>query len=218
MKKCHSCKIEFNTSSKYCPLCQNVLVGEAKEIIFPKNIKLQTNSLIMRILLFCSLVMFTISCFIELMIIKHVHISLYVGLGLITNYIIIYYILRNSNNTYRMFARYGLLIIILLLIWYYVTGFKIFTNYIIPIVSISELIFNFIVVIIVRRNYLVKYTSTILMNLFLLIIPMIFVELKMTTNNVLSYVCCLFAIISIIGLLVFFFDDIKEELSKLFNI
>ena len=218
MKKCDSCKIEFNTNESLCPLCQNILVGHSDEINFPSNIRYKTNSLILKILLFSSLTILLIFGFLEYNIFKNLHISLYIFLGLLTNYVIVYFILKNCNNILKIFNKHGIIVICLLIIWYMVTKSKIITNYIIPSVCLFELLFNFVVSIILRKNYLVKYSTQILMNIILLFLPIILVLLKLTTNNILSYICSLSSIITILGLLIFFYDDIKDELRKIFNI
>lgn len=218
MKKCSSCNIEFNIKDNICPLCQNTLSGECNDLNFPNNVWFKTNSLILKILLFISITIILIFGFIELLVFKRLRYSIYVGLGLFTNFIIIYHILKNYKNIYRMFGKYGLIIILLLLLWYMVIRTPIITNYIIPSVCIFELLFNIVVGIVLRRNYIVKYSSQILMNIFLLFLPIVLVWFNLTTNNVLSYICSLLSIISIIGLLIFFFDDIKDELEKIFNI
>ena len=218
MKKCNSCNIEFNTKENYCPLCQNILEGETYDNLFPENIRYKANSLVLKIILFISLVIFLISGFIELLASNKLSITLIIGLALLTNYIAIAFILSNYQNIYRMFGKYGLIIIILLIIWYIFIRNKIITNYIIPSVCILELIFNFVIGLIFRKNYLIKYSGQMVMNLFLLLLPIILVVLKQTSNNIMSYICCLLSIISISGLLIFFYEDIKEELKKIFNI
>ena len=152
------------------------------------------------------------------MITNKLHISMYIGLSLITNYVVMYYILKNYQNTYRMIGRYGLIIILLLAIWYLITKSPIITNYIIPSICISELIFNLIVSIIIRKNYFVRYSSQIVLNLFLLILTILMVVFKLTTYNLLTYIYWLLSTISIVGILIFFNDDIKDEFRKNFNI
>ena len=218
MKKCSSCNIEFNTNDRYCPLCQNILTGHAEESTFPKNIRYRTNSTILKIVLFGSIVAFLISGFIELMITKKLNISMYIGLALITNYIVMYHILKSYQNTYRMIGHYGLIIILLLVVWYFITKSYIITNYIIPSICIFELIFNLIVSIILRKNYLVRYSSQIIHNFFLLILTVLMVVFKFTTFNLLAYIYWLLSTISIVGILIFFNDEIKDEFRKNFNI
>ncbi len=217
MKKCRSCNIEFNTNEKRCPLCQNELEGEPDEQLFPKNVRYETNSLILKIVLFASIVAFLVIGFLDFLVIKNIKLMGYVSLGLLTNLVVIYFILKSYQNIYKILGRYGFLLIILLLIWYFYTKSPVITNYIIPSVCFFELAFNLIVGIILRRNYMIKYSSQIMMSIFLLLIPIVLVALKMTTDNILSYICVLLSIISTIGLLIFFFDDVKEELGKIFN-
>ena len=54
MKKCISCNIEFNTNEKFCPLCQNILIGSCSDLRFPTNTRYKANSLIKKIILFFS--------------------------------------------------------------------------------------------------------------------------------------------------------------------
>ena len=218
MKKCNSCNIKFNINDKYCPLCQNILIGSSNEILFPQNIRLKTNSLILKIILFISIVILLISGFVEIMAIDKLKITIYIALGVITNYIVIYFILKSYKDIYKMLGKYGFVVIILLIMWYMVTKWRVIPNYIIPIVCMLELVFNLILCITLKRNYLIKYSNQILMNIFLMLLPLLLVELKFTTVNILSYICCLIAVISISGLLIFFYDDIKEEFLKIFNI
>ena len=217
MKKCRSCNIEFNTNEKRCPLCQNELEGEPDEQLFPKNVRYETNSLILNIVLLASIVAFLVIGFLDILVIKNIKLMGYVSLGLLTNLVVIYFILKSYQNIYKILGRYGFLLIILLLIWYFYTKSPVITNYIIPSVCFFELAFNMIVGVILRRNYMIKYSSQIMMSIFLLLIPIVLVALKMTTDNILSYICVLLSIISTIGLLIFFFDDVKEELGKIFN-
>lgn len=217
MKECEACKIKFNTSEKYCPLCHNPLKGESK-IPFPQNTKFKEGSMLLKILLFMSITVFLIFSFLELYKTKELNYSSYVGLGLITNYVTIFHILKNYQNIYKMLGKYGAVIVILLIFWYLLSKNTIITNYIIPIVCILELTFNFIVGVIIKDRYIFKYSGQLLMNLFLLFSPFFLVLLKFTTENLLCYICCLLCVISIIGLLIFFFQDIKEEILKIFNI
>lgn len=218
MKHCPSCNIEFNTSEKMCPLCQNILEGDTKDLAFASNTRYKTNSLILKILLFISIVVFLICAFIELNVSGNINWSMYVALGLLTNFVVIYFILKNYQNTFKMFAKYGLIIVLLLIMWYLYTKTSIITNYIIPIVCLLELLFNLFVGIILRKNYILKYTSQLLLNTFLCLVPLILVTLNLTTNNILSYICSLCSIITIVGMLIFFYDDIKDEITKFFNI
>ncbi len=218
MKKCESCNISFNIKSNKCPLCQNRLTGQCEELYFPNNVWFETNTLILKILLFFSLTIYLIFAFIEYQISKKLDITFYVGLGLLTNYVVLYFLLKNYKNIIKKFGRYAFVINLLLLLWFLATRSTVITNYIIPGVCLFTLLFNIVISIILRRNYLVKYSSQILVNIGLLFLPLLLVVLKWTTNNILAYICSLISVISLLALGIFFFDDIKEELLKRFNI
>ncbi len=218
MKTCPSCNILFNTKDKLCPLCQNTLIGEASENNFPTNTWFKTNSLILKITLFLSITIILITAFIENLLSTHFIFTFYTSLGLLTNYVIVYCILKSERNIFKLIGGYGLIIIALLIIWYLAIKSPIITNYIIPSVCLIELLFNLIVAIILRNNFIIKYRTQILLNVAYLFIPLLLVHLNLTTNDILSYICSLVSIIVIIGLIIFCFDDIKEELSKIFNI
>ena len=171
MKKCNSCNIFFNTHELLCPLCQNRLYGEGKDGLYPKNIRHNTHSLILKIVLFSSLVISIISTFIELYIFNKINYNVYVYLGLISNYCVIYFILRNSNNIFKMFFKYGIILIFLTLIWYYFTEGKFIVNYVIPSIGLIELLFSLVVSLIIRKNYFIKYSNLIFINILILFLP-----------------------------------------------
>ena len=218
MKKCLGCNIYFNTSKDTCPLCQNVLEKGEYDKHFPQNIHLATTKLITKIILFVTIATFLITAFLELLISHTIHYNIYIFLGLLTNYVITSIIINNYQNVYRIFSRYISVVNILLLFWYFVTHSPVITNYIIPSVCLFGVFFDLIVSLIIRKNYIIKYKSQIILNIILLFLPIILVLLKLTTNNILAYICILVSLISSLGFLIFSFDDIKEELRKLFNV
>lgn len=218
MKKCNSCNIEFNTSEKICPLCQNKLIGKEEYLVFPENIRFNTSNLIFKIVLFSSFVIAIISGFIELNIHPSLNYTFYISFSLFTNLCIVYFILKNASNILKMLEKYGVTLIVLTLIWYFVTREKVIPNYIIPTIALFELIFNFICGIILKRTYLTRYSGLILLNLFLLFLPIFLVLFGLTTNSLMSYICLVCGLITIVGLAIFYHDEIKEELTKLFNL
>jgi len=218
MKKCASCNIDFNINENFCPLCQNKLVGNKDSQVFPSNIRLKTNTLILKWLLFISVTISIIVTFIEVYTSQKIWYSLFVIGGLFTNYIVIYYILKFKQDILKLFGKYGLILIILSLIWYIGTKNTFITNFIIPILCILELLFNLITFIVLRRNYIVNYLNLSLLNLLLVVVPIMLIIFKCTTFDILSYICIISALVVLMGLVIFYFDEIKMELKKIFNI
>lgn len=218
MKSCKNCNIDVSTSKDFCPLCQNKLTGDSSVTIFPENIRFKKNFLLLKILLFSSIVIFTISIFVEQILYSSFKFTFYLGLGLLTNFYIIYFILKNTKNVLKMFGKYGITLLFITLIWYLQTKNKFIPNYVIPTIALFELIFNFITGLVLRGNYFSRYFSIIFLNILLLIVPSILVAVGVTTDPLYSYICLGFAILTISGLTIFCFEQIKEELIKMFNL
>ena len=218
MKKCNSCNIDFITSSNLCPICRNNLYGDNEISTFPTNILYNTSNLILKIVLFISISILIIYGFIEINIFKEFKYINLVFLGLLTNYTITYFILKNSKNILKMFFKYGIVLMFLTIIWYIFTKKSYIPNYIIPGISLLEIVSNFIINLIFRKNYFIRYSNLLLTNIILLIMPALFILLNITTNNLMSYICLIIALITILGLIIFCFDDLIDELKKIFNI
>ncbi len=218
MKKCNKCKIYFNTRESRCPLCQNDLKGVDCEDIFPENINLKANTLILKSLLFLSLSTIIISVFIELYLTNTLHYTLFIFGGLLANFMFIYFILKNKQDVLALFGRCGVVLIIILLFWYFITSNKVITNYIVPSICFLEILFNFISFIVLKKYYIVNYLRLILLNILLLVIPIVLILLKWTTYYLLSLICLLFTLIILLWLIIFYTSDIKDELNKIFNL
>lgn len=218
MKLCKSCNITFNTKEKLCPLCQNKLLGTVENVVFPSNIRAKTNIFILKWLLFISLTTIIIMSFFEIYLNNVIYYTFFVGGGLLTNYLMTCFILKNKENILKLFGKYGLILIFLALIWFIATKNMIITNYIIPSFCMFELIFNVISFIVLKNNYLVNYLNLMLLNILLLLVPAILILLKCTTFDLLAYICLVLALILLTGLIIFYFDAIKNELKKIFNI
>lgn len=217
MKKCNSCNILFYTTEKLCPLCQNKLLGNSQSV-FPINYRYKTVTMINKVILFLSISLAIVSIFIDLLLNKQITWSLVVILGLITNHIIIQTILRSYKDTLSMLGKYGIVIMVISFIWYFYTKNTIITNYIIPILCILELVFTGILSIILRNSYVLRYIRLILLNVFISIIPTILVLFKLTTFNILAYTASIISLILLTALIIFYYEELKDELSRIFNI
>ena len=213
MKRCNSCKIDFNINEDLCPLCQDVLEGECLNLHFPQKVKRRKKGLVLKILFLVFFVITIICMFINNNVSGKITWSKYVILGLITAFFVMRFTLKNTNNVLSLIGKYGIVIVLFLLIWYFYTKSTILTNFIIPSICIVELIYNVIVAISLKKYYFIRYSGIMFANIFLLIVPSIMVFFNLTTNNTLAYIC-----LNIMSLVTFFFYDIKEELKKVFNI
>ena len=216
MKKCSKCMIEFNGNLKICPLCQSELYGNNTNSVFPK-LNYKKNKLLYKILLFVSFCIGILFAFIEYNIHSSLYITKYVIFGLITNYVLIKFIHNNYKNVLKMMNGYFFVLIILFLLWFWITKSLIITTYLVPVLCIIIFIFNSITLLVLKDSYLIKFVKTILLDCLVGLIPLLLVYLKLTTFDLLSYICVLLDIMFFIGLLIFCKDNVIEEIKKIFN-
>ena len=217
MKHCNSCNIDINTDEKVCPLCQTKLVGECTPI-FPVP-SIQKNSLILKILFFILLISVVATGYIDYTTNHAITYSLYALLGAATIYILFRYILMKARkDLIGFFFNILLLSIILLSVWYYFTRFSFITNYVIPGITIFDLVSSTIMALILKQKYTRKYIHIIIMNIFFGFIPVLLVLLKLSSDMMLAQISMILAVITIIGLILFDFNSLKEEISRMFFI
>ena len=216
MHRCKKSDIKFNGDLKYCPLCQAELEGRKSENVFPV-IKKEKKGLLHKVLLFISLSIAILFSFIEYNITQAFSISKFVWLGLITNYILIRFILKNYKNPIKMMNKYFWIILILFFIWFFVIRNLIITTYLIPILCFIIFAFNSITIIVLRDNYIIKFGKTIILDCFIGLIPLLLVFLNLSTFELLSYICAVVDLLIFLGLIIFCRDNILEEFKKIFN-
>ena len=213
--KCNNCGVTVNSPSKYCPICSNKLKHKGTNTIYPK-IKRKSN-MYLKVLLFISLLITLVVGYIDYEINKKITFSAYVGLALLSNYITIVYIFRSYKDIFKLFGRYGLILNIILFIWYMYTKQIFITNYIIPGLCIIELLFNDIFLFIFKRKHIRKYLGVLISNVVVAFVPLILIALKMIDFNYVAHVAMILSIINILILVIFDFSDLKEEVIMFFN-
>ncbi len=216
MRKCKKCQVQYNGHLNRCPLCKSELVGKMTPNVFPK-IKSPKNKLITKILLYISFCASLLCSFIEYTITQSLTASKYVILGLITNYLMVNFIIKNYKNVIKMLNKYFWLLLFIFFVWYFVTKSLIITTYFIPILCIIIFAFNSIVMLVLRNDYILKFGKTILLDCIIGLIPLALVAFHLTTFSLLSYICAILDLLVFVGLLIFCKDNILEELQKIFN-
>ena len=212
MLKCKKCNIEYNGNLKYCPLCQAELTGTVSESVFPK-LKKEKKGLLYKILLYVSLFSGILFTFIEYTVSKSFYISKFVWLGLITNYILIRILLENYKNPLKILSRYFLIILIVFFVLYFIIKKLFITTYLIPILCLVIFVFNSITMMVLKDNYI----KTIILNFFIGVIPLLLVYFKLSTFELLSYIFVVVHLLIFLGLIIFYHNNILEELKKLFS-
>lgn len=216
MRKCRKCNIEYNGNLELCPLCQTEMVGKKTESVFPK-LKQPKETTLYKILSFVSFSIGILFAFIEYTIFKTFTISKYIIVGLLTNYILVKFILKNYKDVLKMMNKYFWVILFLCFIWYFTTKSLIITTYLIPILCLVIFAFNSIIMLVLKDNYIIKFARTILFDCMIGLIPLLLVALNLSTFELLSYICAVLDLLIFTGLIIFCKDNILDELKKIFN-
>jgi len=224
MKTCNKCNIVINTNHQYCPLCHQVLFGQADSQLvelYPDRVSLKRNkySLINRIDLFIMIIGIIIIAMINVIdftgdywslipIASVFYLWLFLRIGLFSF----------SNIALRISMLSVLLIILLLVIDYAYTpvdnGWAL--NYLLPIILFSS---NITVTVItwIRQIYYRDYITYLLFLTVLSIVPFILLVLKVITVSWPTIAVFSYAIFVVLYLLLFLPRWIKDELSKRFH-
>lgn len=214
MRRCTKCKLDISGRLEECPLCQNKLEGEATNSVFASNIKREKDGLLFKILTFLAIIICWSSVYIEFRLTSNIYWSLIVTLGLITAIVSVYFIIINFGDVLKMISKYFILLLILLFIWFIATGNLVITTYIIPIVSITMLAFNSVVLSLLKNYYKTQFISTIITDIIICFIPILLIVFKLTTTNLFANICIISNTIIVLTLFVFCRKELFEELEK----
>lgn len=216
MKHCPSCDININTNEKYCPLCQNKLEGKCISV-YPTLISKKKNFWL-KLILFLVINTIFICCYINYLISSTITWSIWIIPACISGYILFYYFMTSYyKDYYRLFNRLIFIIILLSFIWYFVTKSTIITNIIIPTLCVVLLILSSSFALTLKEKYIRKYIDTIFNNILISLVPLVLVKTGIATNKLGAYISFALAIITILGLIIFDYNEIKEEIKKIFN-
>ncbi len=215
MKTCNNCNINIDTPSIKCPICGSILVGNDKDTTYPKIKKKYTT--FNKVLLFILAVTMIINVYLDLQIYGHITWSRYVIFGCVAFYFMVMTILKSKRNPMGLLTGYAFFFVLLLLVFFFLTKFYVITNFVIPILCLTELIISIFYALINKNKYVKKYLNVIVTNMLVSFIPFGLMVFKLTTFNVLVNISYVLSIISFVGLIIFDYDDLKDELSKIFN-
>ena len=215
MKTCNNCNINIDTPAVKCPICGSILVGNSKDTTYKKIKKKYTT--FSRILMFILAVTMIINVYLDLQLMGHITWSKYVIFGCIVFYLVVRSIIRSHRNPMSLLTGYAFLLVVLLLVFFWLTKFYVITDFIIPILCLTELIISIFYALVIKNKYVKKYLSVIVTNMLVSFIPFGLMIFHLTTFNILVNISYVLSIISFVGLIIFDYDDLKDELSKIFN-
>ncbi|MBR6072907.1 MAG: hypothetical protein IKP76_01120 [Bacilli bacterium] len=217
MKHCNNCNIDINTDEKVCPLCQSRLTGDCTPIFPVPSIK--KLDLFLNILLYLVIIGIAAVGYIDYYPDKTFTYSIYVLCGGISGYILLRYFFKKARKDWiSFFFNTSIICLILLAGWYYFTRFQLIMDYIVPGITIFDLVFSTIMALILKQRYTRKYIHIIVMNVFFGFVPLLLVLLHLAQDPMLPQISMILAVVTILGLIIFDFNSLKEEIARMFFI
>ena len=217
MKHCNNCDIDINSDEKVCPLCQSRLTGECTPVFPMPSIK--KTDLFLKILLYVVIIGILAAGFIDYQMNQKITYSIYVLLGGLSGFILLRFIIRKARKDWiSFFFNIMLISIILLSVWYYFTRIPLIMDYIIPGITIFDLVVSTVMALILREKYTRKYMHIVLMNVFFGFIPVLLVLLHLSVDIMLAQISMILAVVTILGLILFDFNSLREEIARMFFI
>lgn len=222
MKKCPYCKIEVGGDLVKCPICQSKLMGEAEEPYFPKQTEQQRRSLYYKVQLFVVWVLviagLSIDFLFHIMIPAYpdLHWSLLLTMWLVAFEFLIMRQFKPGTGSARKVTWMVFITLIMLVITSYFLGFLQFTVYwIVPIVLIGNIITNFVFAMIDKKGNTMSYLLT---NLFVGVIPYIFLYFFGKGMKLAWIICMILSVILFIGAVIFKGRMVLNEIQRRFNV
>lgn len=218
MKTCPHCHIQVGGSTKYCPLCQNALVGTPEPNRYPKVIPpARQASLFYRMAAFVLLGATVICGVIDYIITedKHLHWSVLVLAVAVALLLLLRALMRQRHNAPKLL--FQILIgssLLVIFADYYIGWHGIAVDTIVPVLCSVALVLNFIFAFINRRfteNGLVY----LLLNIVVGVVPYIGLTLRHSVRPPLAWVICLIiSMITFLGLVIFKGRSLLAEFEK----
>ena len=221
MQRCENCKVQITGNQKVCPLCGGMLHESVpdSEDKFPQIPTIyQEFNLFFRIMLLISISAVIISFAVNEIFTRESRWAFYVAAGILCMWISLFFILRKRNNIPKTIIWQVVLISILSVLWDRNMGWIGWSiDYVIPSICVGAMI-----VMAISAKMLRIGVSDLLIYLFIDgifgFVPIIFLLTGWLHVKVPSVICVAASAISLTAILLFEWDNMKEELNKRMHI
>lgn len=220
MKECQHCGIQVGGQTKKCPFCQNSLVGDATENMWPSPVGLKSKSIIYKIQLFVVFTVIVLALAADFLFhveFLNIHWSLLITMWLVVFEYGLMRLFRKEYSPARILSLFGATVLIMLMITSYFTYFfEEVASIVVPSVVMGTMIANFVLAMINSQisNSLVYLLSNIVIG----ILPYI-VLFGMGRSIPMFWIFTLvLSVILFIGACIFRGREVIGELQKRFNI
>ena len=217
MKMCENCAVSVSGGFEKCPLCQNALVSGTQDEYEPFPfipLVINKHSLLLRLLLLCSVAVAIISFTVNWMLPQSGFWSLFVVAGVACVWVSLLTAIRKRHNILKNLSYQVTIISILSVLWDVFTGWHGWSvDYVIPIAFASVMTATAILARILKmptETYMVYSVLLILYG----IIPAIFVLSGLSTIIYPSLICVAGSLLSLAALLIFESRNMIEELKR----
>lgn len=218
MKKCMNCNINVGGDAEQCPLCQNGLIGEATENVWPHMGKLRIRSLFYKIQLFLvlgsSAVVLALDFLLSVNEVKHW--SLIYALWGVSIELLIRHFLKKSIVPAAIITETSIHITVLLgITGWYLDFISPVLMYVVPGVITGLLVINLILALIDKRGNAMVY---LLSNIVIGIVPYIVLMIIGIEIPVIWTVCLMVSVVTFIGISIFKGRTMINEIQKRMSI
>lgn len=234
MKHCPHCNLKINANRKRCPLCYGILEDDKDELTYqphPNKVIKEKMSLITKLLLFFSLVVMVASVWVNISTLdmeKPLYWCVLVVVGVPYIWLSVRYVIISKGNVptkiFTESVATMLLIILVEIIIKIMSGrldassYLWSLNYVIPSILILTSIALFTVSTIIKKYYCDSIMYLFVFSLFEGAYFLIFKLTHLIYVSWMGYACGGVALIVLLAMFIFHFDDTKEEFIKRFHI
>ncbi len=218
MKKCSKCKVEVNTIRKTCPLCGQFLENPEKEEfieLYPAYVnETKKINIFLRILLFISITVISVSLLVNLLTYDGVYWSFYVIIGVIYAWILWRSTIKSQRN---VASRLLIQMITLSLMVYGIEEISKSGNwaldYIIPFICTATTL-SIIILIISKKMRYSDYLFYLLLSIIIGFVPLVLYLTKIIDVLWPSITAAGVSSITTLGMIIFADRATKDELKR----
>ncbi|WP_353095949.1 DUF6320 domain-containing protein [Tissierella praeacuta] len=222
MKYCSYCKVNIRENLEKCILCGNTLPESndtnKKDEIFPKIPPFYESHLVIKIMLFISIITVVLSFAINILFPSNVNWPILLVFGLLSMWLGLIAVLQKRYHISKKIMRQVAIISLLSIFWDWKIGWIGWSlDYVIPISCMAAMIIMYVTAKILKLSIRDYITYSLIDGVFG-IIPILFILLGWIKNIYPTIICIALSLISLSSIFIFHGKDIKVEMNKRMHI
>lgn len=220
MQYCEHCNVQIKGTHKNCPLCQNALSDTYKneENLFPVIPEMYKKNLILRMMIFISISIITISIAVDAMFPVKFNWLMFVIAGIGCIWASLAVVIWKRHNIPKSIVLQVAVITILAVLWDWRTGWHGWSiDYMLPLICVLAMIVMYITAKVLHLGVHDFLIYLVLDGIFGFL-PLIFIIFGGLHVLYPSIICVSISVLSLSAILLFEGENIKEELDKRMHI